>query len=246
MYFRLKITFLLLVVLIIISSCKTAVVNGEKYKVSQSTTYLGHIGHSKSILNTHHTFSARSIPTLQDKVRLDIQILPFTKKLYAVYLDKVAVGQSEITIKYVDSLKVKPEFVKITILDLNSFAGEINSPYNINILNYLVDTKEAVMVSGVAMALPIEDILRIRQADAYYLVNNQDKNYTIVLYKQGKKVDAINLKGVTLAYSLSKFCWAVNNRSQWYIGDIVKDSGGCKGNTNSRIKEKHEENLYKM
>jgi hypothetical protein len=246
MYFRFKITLLLLLVLITISSCKTAVVNGEKYKVSRSATYLGHVGHSKSILNSHHTFSTRSIPTLQDKVRLDIQILPFTKKIYTVYLDKLAAAQSAISVNYVDSLEVKPEFVNITILDLNSFAGEINSPHNNTILKYLVNTKEAVMVSGVAMALPNEDILRIRQADAYYLVNNQDKNYTIVLYKQGKKVDAINLNGVTLAYSLSKFCWAVNDRSQWYIGDIVKDSGGCKGNTNSRIKEKHEENLFKM
>ena len=152
-----------------------------------------------------------------------------------------------ILIKYTDSLAVKPEYVTLNILDRTGFADEINADYNKNIANYLKDTEKTVIVTGIAIALPAEDIAKIKLADTYYLVNNQEKKYTIALYKAGKRTDFLELQsGTVLGYVLGKFCWAVNDRQQWFVGDIVKDNKSCKGNTVAHIKKKERMNLFKM
>ncbi len=242
-----KKSVLIPLLLIFTVCCKTVSVKDEKYKMSGDSPELGHIGHATSRFNTKNTFSTRAIPVLENKIRLNIEILPFTEELSDVYKNKALTNQALSKMVYTDSLATKPEFVKISILDLTALSNEINAPYNKNIFTYLQDTKKAVLVTGIAVLLPNEDIAKLRQADAYYLTNTQEKKYTIVLYKQGKKTDYVDTQGGTqLAYSLSRFCWAVNDKEQWYVGDIVKDNQGCKGNTRKRIKEKEQENLFKM
>ena len=132
-------------------------------------------------------------------------------------------------------------------MDLTGFAGELNAEYNKNVAAYLKDTKKPVVVTGMAVVVPKEDIARIKAADTYYLVNSQDKKYTIVLYKSGKKANTIELQGNTvLGYVLGKFCWGVNDRRQWYIGEVVSDGKSCNGTTRAYIKEKEETNLLKL
>lgn len=237
-----------IVLITALAGCQTAVIKNEKYKISPATTELGSIGHGKSLFNLENDFSTNSFPQLQNKIRLDIQILPFTDKLNKAYLQKLEVNQAQEKINYVDSIPVKPEFVTVTILDLSGYANEINSTYNKNILTYLEDTKEAVMVTRIALTLSNEDIAKIRQADTYYLVNEQHRKFTVDLYKQGKKTDTIDLtSGVLLAYKLGRFCWAENDRHKWYVGDIVEDGHGCRGLTKYEVKQKKAEtNLFKM
>lgn len=237
----------LLIVLLLTVSCKTVSVKDEKYKTSEDSPELGHIGQATSRLNTNNTFSTSAIPILENRIRLHVEILPFTKELNAVYKSKGRNNQTLAKMNYNDSLATKPEFVKISILDLSALSNEINSQYNKNIFTYLQDTKKAVLVTGIATVLPKEDLNKLRQADTYYITNTQEKKYTVTLYKQGKKTEYIDLQdGIQLAYTLSSFCWAVNDKAQWYVGDIVPDSRGCKGNTSRRIKEKKRENLFNM
>jgi len=238
---------IIILVLIITAGCQTAKIKNREYKYSYATTELGSIGEAISMYNLKNDFAAHSFPVLQNKIRLDVQVLPFTKDINKIYTEKAKINPAAVKINYVDSLAVKPEYVTLTIADLNGFATELNADYNKNTFQYLKDTETAVMVTGIAVALTSEDIAKIKMSDAFYLHNNQEKKYTIALYKSGKKTENIELQsGMVLAYTLGKFCWSVSDRLHWYIGDIVKDNKSCKGNTISKIKKKEEKNLYKL
>lgn len=239
--------FTLLFALIFMTGCQTANINHTKYKTSPATTELGSIGHGKSFFNVENDFKTKSYPVLQNKLRLDIQILPFNRRLNKIYEKKFEKNQVQPKIAYIDSLPIKPEFVTVSISDMAGYANEINQPYNKSIITYLEDTKETVVVTRIALSLPTEQINKLRDADTYYLVNDQDKKYTVALYKEGKQIDVIDLQsGTVLAYKLGRFCWGNNNRGQWYIADIVEDAHGCKGTTKDAVEEKKETNLFKM
>ena len=73
---------------------------------------------------------------LENRIRLNIEILPFTEELSDVYKSKALTNQALSKMVYTDSLATKPEFVKISILDLTALSNEINAPYNKNIFTY--------------------------------------------------------------------------------------------------------------
>ncbi|TRW27076.1 hypothetical protein FMM05_00045 [Flavobacterium zepuense] len=237
----------ILFVLLVITGCQTTCIKDKTYKVSEATIELGTIGRASSMYDLDNGFSIHSIPILQNKIRLDIQVLPFTKAINKIYINKTATNPSVIKVNYADSLPVKPEYITVSIMDRTGFANELNAEYNGDIATYLKDTKKTVAITGMALVLPGEELAKIKSADAYYLLNSQDKKYTIALYKAGKKTETIELgSSIPLAYTLGKFCWAVNDRQQWYIGEIVEDNKSCKGNTKTRVEDKEEKNLFKL
>ena len=140
---------------------------------------------------------------------------------------------------FIDSLAIKPELVTIKVLDIAGFVHEINSDYNTEILNLLVNTESSKIISSLAVNLSANEITKIRQADAYYLINNLHKKYSIALFKLGKKVDTIDINSETIvAYQVSSFCWSVSEKGKWYVADIVGEYSSCKGVTEKRITPK--------
>lgn len=237
----------LLLIGLIITGCQTIKIKNQEYKISPATIELGTIGTATSVNNTMNDFAARSFPKIENKIRLDIQILPFNDRINKIYLTKTKENQLPTNIKYVDSLPKKPEFVTVTIMEITALAEEINASYNKNIFTYLKDNDKASIVTSVALTLSNDDLNKLKQADTYYLTNDQDAKYMITLYKQGKKTDIIDLnQGIVLAYTIGKFCWSISDRQQWYIADIVKNDKSCKGNTYSKMKKKEETNLFKL
>jgi hypothetical protein len=240
-----KIMYLLLIAFT--ASCKTASIKNKEYKVSNSTVELGSIGTVTSLSKFKYNYDLRLFPKFEKKIRLDVQILPFNKEINKVYLSKKDGNQSIMKINYVDSLPEKPKFVTISFMDYGNVVEELNGTHNKNVFNYLKDVEKGAIITGLAVLLPDADIARLQQADAYYLVNDQESKYGLVLFKDGKKIDLVNLQAATaLAYTTGKFCWAVNDRHTWYIGDIVNDDKSCLGTTRRKIEEKEETNLFKL
>lgn len=228
-------------------ACQTTKIKNKEYKVSSATVELGSIGTASSFSKFDNDFATRSFPQLHQSIRLDVQIVPFNKKTNQIYAEKLKQDQLQGTVHFIDSLAQKPKFVTFTIIDFARIISEVNSDYNKSIFTYIKDRGDASIVTGIATVLTEEVILKLQQADAYYLVNDQTSKYTVALYKDGKKFDLINLQqGIVLAYTLGEFCWSVNDRHHWYVGDIVSDNKSCKGNTHKRIKKREETNLFKL
>ena len=237
----------LLLIITFFTSCNTLKIKDKEYKTSSTTTEIGSIGYSKSAI-AKNEFTTRVFPKLENKLRVEVSVLPFNKQLNKNYQKKAKFNQNQAKILYADSLDIKPEVVSITILDITGFVNEINTANNKEVSSFLKNTENAKIITSIISTLSNEDISKIKQADTYYLINNQDNKYTLALFKSNKKTEVIDLQsGVVLGYEVSKCCWAMDNKGKWYLGDLVEENSSCKGNTEPKIKEKNTaKSLYRM
>ena len=239
---------LVVAISILLGSCQTVKIKQEQYKKTEAILELGSVGESKSLLGLKNDFNTRTFPKLENKIRVSVESIPFTKALDKAYKAKSKYNQNQGKVVYNDSLPVKPEIVLISVMDVAGFVTELNSENNKEISQLVQNTKKMKVVSNIAVVITKDDLAKIKQVDTYYLINNLDKKYTLQLYKQGKKSDVIDIThGTTVAYKLGKFCWNVNERGKWYIADIVDECEGCKGNTQKFVsKKKKEKSLFDM
>jgi hypothetical protein len=246
-YLHMKNSFFILL-LLVFSACQSTKIKKERYKVSPTTPELGSIGQSKSLFDLQNDFKVKTLPKLENNIRVAVELIPFNKRLNKIYVAKAKFNQNQSKVTYIDSLPSKPELVTIRLLDVTGFVKELNADYNNDVFRLLNDTQNSKVISSVAISLPTEDIAKIRRADSYYLTNSQDTKYILSLYKLGKKTETIDLNsGTVVSYRLSSFCWAATERGKWYIADMTEGTSRCKGNTESRINEKKKsKNLYRM
>lgn len=236
-----------LFVVVILYSCQTVKIGEATYQTTPDKVELGVVGQATTFI-INKDFTAKAYPDLQSKIRVDVRIVPFTKKINKVYEAQKVNNQNLSTVHYIDSLPVKPELVTLSILDSNGFCTELNSLENQAVNKYLRNTKKGKVITAIAVLLKEDDIQKLKNADAFYLYNKQHKKYTLLLYKEGKQIDVIDMHAApVLGYQLSKFCWIEERAGKWQIADIVKDCESCQGNTVKYITEKKEtKNLFKM
>ncbi|MCD0464993.1 hypothetical protein [Flavobacterium sp. ENC] len=239
---------LVVLTLLICVACQTTKIKNETYKIATSSPELGSIGQSQIKNGVENNFAVRTLPKLENNIRVSIDIVPYNKQLNKVYASKAKYNQNQAKVTYVDSLPNKPELVTIKILDVNGLVNELNSQHNSDVLRLLQNTEKTQIITAVAVTLSLDELTKIRQADAYYLTNSLDKKYLITLYKSGKKTDIIDISTqIIIAYQSSKFCWAQSSKTKWYIADIVTDNTNCKGNTKSIVPRKEEDkSLFDM
>ena len=232
---------------LILISCNTAKIKGKEYKISSVNTEIGSIGFSKLAISKND-FTTHAFPNLDNKLRVEVTITPFNKKFNKLYQKKAIFNQSQAKIQYVDSLDTKPELVTISILDIAGFVSEINNGNNKNVIDFLKNTEKAKVVTSLVTVLSTENIAKIKQADTYYIINNQESKYVLGLFKANKKIETIDLQsGVVLAYELSNCCWTIDSKGKWYLADLTDEHSSCKGKTEPKIKDKETtKSLYRM
>ncbi len=229
-------------------ACQSTKIKNDTYKVSDTAPELGSIGLSKLSTKANNEFAVRTLPKLENNIRIAIEVIPFHKKLYKIYKAKARYNQDLSNVAYVDSIPKKPELVTIKILDVLQFVNELNADYNKGAVRYIKDTQNSEVVTSLAFCFSVEDINKIKQADAFYLSNYQDNRHAILLYKLGKKTDTLFISSLNIvAYRLSKFCWGVSERGEWYIADIIDEKESCKGITQKKITTKEKQkSLFDM
>ena len=230
-------------------ACHTTKIKNETYKIAVTSPELGSIGQSNKTNGIENNFSVKAFPKLEKEIRVAIEVIPYNKHLNKIYASKAKYNQNQTKVAYIDSLPQKPELVTIKVLDINGLANELNAAYNSDIISLLQNTKKSQIVTSIAVSLSLDEISKIRHADAYYLTNSQNKRYQITLFKSGKKADIIDMNPETIVgYQSSIFCWAISPKRQWYVADIVTDNTNCKGNTKSIIPtdDKNNKSLFDM
>lgn len=232
---------------IVCTACQTTKIKNDTYTIATSAPELGAIGQSQKNTKQENSFAVRTLPKLENKIRVTIGIVPFNRKLNKVYTSKARYNQNQTKVAYIDSLPKKPELVTIKILDITGLVSELNAAHNEDVFRLLRDTENSKIINSIAVSLSVDEITKIRQSDAYYLINSQEKKYTIALYKSGKKTDIIDINTESIVgYQTSTFCWATNQKRQWYIADIVEGSSNCSGNTQSSPEDKKSKSLFDM
>jgi len=241
-----NIVYLLLIITCF--SCTTTRIKNESYTISDTAPELGSVGFSKVGGRGSSEFEVRTLPKLESPIRITIEVVPFNKRLHRIYKTKAKYNQDQSQVTYVDSLPKKPELVTIRILDVMKLVSEINGEHNKELVRFLTDSQKSQIVTSLAYCFSQEDIAKIKQADAFYLTNYQESKYAISLYKLGKKTETLFVNSLNvLSYRLSKFCWGVTDRGQWYVSDIIDTKTRCKGKTKKRISEKErQDNLFDL
>ncbi len=241
-------SYIFIVFLLTLTSCKTFNISNTNYKTSKNNIEIGSVGFSKSGF-FENSFTTRAFPILNNKIRVSVEIVPFNKQSNKLYLKKSKHNQSQIPINYIDSLELKPELCIIRILDVNGFVSEINNKENKTLSDFLKQTKKSKIINSIVVSLPKDALEKIKQANTYYIDNTQEKKYGLLLFKNGKKTDIIDLQfgSVVLGYELSKCCWSLDKKGQWYLTDLINEYSSCNGNTSTIIREEKEiKNLLKL
>lgn len=238
---------LLVLLVTILVSCQTITVKDTSYSTSNSITELATIGQSSKKINQSLVFKTISFPHFEEKIKLHVDVVPFSKTANKAYINKFKFNQNLTQINYVDSLAVKPEMVMITIADKTTLIAELNSQENKSIKEYLKNNPKTSIVNSVLVVSSKQEIDKFKQADTFYLVQSTTAKYGVALYKNGKKTEVIDLHGYSvIGYELYNFCWSDNERGVWSIGEVVKNNS-CSGKLEKKITEKKKQkNLYKM
>jgi hypothetical protein len=236
------------VLVVVFTACQTIKIKEDTYKISTTSPELGSIGEYSAGFQGQSDFQTRTLPVLENKIRLSIEMVPYNKKLNKVYQSKTKYNQNQVKLAYIDSLPSKPEITILKILDITGLVTELNASYNTAAYKVINDLEKSEIVTSVAVQFSAAEMAKIRQADACYLTNNQEKKYSVSLYKLGKKIENIEINSENIvAYQVGKFCWSEDTRAKWTIADIVSSGSSCKGRTSRKVQEKKkEDNLFKM
>lgn len=185
-------------------------------------------------------FQTTTLPVYKKEILTGVTLTDFNQSTYKAYL-KVSKNNTQ-KITYVDSVDLKPQFIKLEIVDQISVIEELNKEANSQVLKYIENQKSAQIVTAVSLALPKSVVKEIAEAEAVFLVNNKYKQYELSLVRDNKSYKTINFAAATIfGYQLSNFCWGKNDKRRITLFDIVTEASACPDKTNknaNKIKEK--------
>ncbi len=233
--------YLLLVFIITtITGCRSVTVNKVRMHTASTTPIApGVVGVQENRLQSSD-FQVTAIPEYKQPIRLGVTELDFNAATYKAYLKTSKTNSQQIN--FVDSLETKPKFIKLEVLDQLTVISELQKEHNTQTIGYLKNQKDAAIVSTISLAYQADLLNEIGSAEAVFLINDNYKQYSLSLVKNGKSYKTIALSDVTIfGYRLSYFCWGQNDKNRIVIFDIVDEADPCTKNTYrnaSKAKEK--------
>ena len=208
-------------------SCKTLSLDQEsKIKTTQSLE-LGNIGSGKDFL-LQKEFKSASYPKYSNPIKLSVLKIPFNKLNYKSFLKAKAIQSSPVNIKYVDSLKEKPYYIKLKIADKVTLINTLNNKANHGVKNYLELHPQANVITSLSMAFNDQDLKLLERAKSVFLIEEFSKTYALQVQTEENKTKVIPFnQGVVFTYKSSNCCWQGKRRYQPTIVDVVSEFNNC-------------------
>ncbi len=236
----------LLLILILITSCHTIKVNKSAMRTAVTAPIaLGVLGIQQDGV-LHSDFRETAIPIYEKGIKVGVTAETFKSSTYNAYTKSTKKNKQGIT--YIDSIKANPTFLKLDVIDRITMLSEFKKPANASALHYIKNQKNAGVVTSVSIALPEQLIQEITNAEAVFLVNQQYKQYQLSLVKNGKSYKTIDFASATVfGYQLSYFCWGMNGKRKIILSDIVDEVSSCPKNTyRDATKAKEKMDYFKL
>lgn len=233
---------------LILMACNTVRVKNDSYKFSDEAIDFLAIGENRISLDQRYHFESFGFPKIDDKIKLYVEILPYTKKLNKVYIAKEKHNQALLSSKYIDSLKIKPDVLCISIADKSLLVSLLNNQNNKELRDYIQRTQKQVsIITSFVLSVDKATIEKVKQADSYYLEQVNDSKYEVALFINNKKKETIHIPFQNvIAYQTNNFCWVENTKGNWLIGYLVEGDSTCDGDSYKKIQPTKEKSLYKM
>ena len=174
-----------------------------------------------------------------DQLKVTPHKLPFNNESYLTYAKAMQRAGTINTIPYNDSLKYKPKYVRLQLLDKIRMTQLLNEPENKEVMGYLEKDGEIKLVVSIDIAPVEEDIDKLMQADGLLLKPNELGREELVVVsgqeEYGYKLDEF----IVFNYTLATFCWGEDRYHNVRIENIVADDQACPKGTYSKPSKVH-------
>ena len=225
-----KIGFLILFIFLSIG-CKTVSIQNELHSETNENIMLGVVGENKQLF-LERDYIHTAIPKYNEAVKVQIEVLNFSKHSYKSFLKANATQFKTIEINYVDSLEQKPQYLKLEIADRVAILNALNNKENLDVFQFLENKKESHLVTSISIALNESDKQAINNADEVFLEMVGKNSYGLKTYINKKPEQTILFnQGVVFAYQTSNFCWKQNDKYKLEIVDLVESNDKCPNKT---------------
>ena len=209
------------------TSCKTLSVQQERQTKTTQNLQLGAIGvHKNFILEQDYNFTA--FPQFQHPIKVKVNGVPFNKTKMKVFENAKRTQNKDIHVKYVDSVKIKPRFLKLEIADRVAVLKSLNSKGNATIFQFLKTKKNAHLITAISIVFDAETTAKLSTAQEVFLEHTGINNYVLKTYENTKEQHSIYFnEGVVFGYQTSNACWKENKKRQLEIVDFVESNDRC-------------------
>jgi len=236
----------LLLLMICFVSCKTVSVQQELQQITVNSKILGSVGEQKDFV-LEQSYNNIAFPNYQNPIKIDVTSVSFTKATFKMFLKAKEGQKSNVSVNYIDSLKVKPHFLKLKLADKVEIISALNSKYNKDIKDYLFNKNESHIVSGISLALNQNEMNTIINSDEVFLEHTGIKSYAINCYKNSELLQTLLFnQGVVFTYKTSSFCWQEDDKYQLKIVDITETNKCPKSTSSSAKQAKKNINYFKF
>lgn len=239
-----KISFIV-VVAILLFSCKTITVNNKLQQTTKQVVELGVIGSTKKGL-LNNNFIATTVPLYKQKIRVHANTTTFTKTTFKAYANATKQQNKTLKATYIDSVEVKPTYTTLQIVDKVAILKQLNANYNKEVSQYLQNTTNNSLVTELSVYFSTLEKNSIAQADEIYLINKKAQKYNLQLVKNGNVFMTLNIaKAIPFAYKTRTFCFK-KEYGKITIVNLVSANESCTNDSYRNVKRLHKkENLFK-
>lgn len=190
---------------------------------------LGGIGIARLSL-IESNYNAVAVPSYQNPVRLQANLIPFGKSAYKNFSKAKKVQASNVKVNYVDSLPQKPNYVTLQIADKVEVLKALNSKKNAAIKSFMTNKPDSELIIELSVVFNNINLKKLMAAESIFLVETSYKTYALELYSRGKKQGLISIgEGVVFGYDKAHPCWQEDDHHQLKIVDLVE--GSCSKDT---------------
>jgi len=233
-------------VLLVIVSCQSMSSILNLNSTENQAVELGNIGYSENFF-FEDGFENIAIAKFNNPIKVSVLLADFKKTDFKKYLETKTSQSSKIEVKYVDSLKIKPQYAIITITDKVSIIDALSTSENSTLKELLTYQNQSEIITSISAALNQDQIKQIISADEAFLVASGIKSYALQLYidKQPKQLIKFN-EMVVFDYKSSCMCWQENTQRQLKIVDLVENSDCPKDTYKSAKRAKKKIDYFKF
>ncbi|MDB9954028.1 hypothetical protein OAD49_00515 [Flavobacteriaceae bacterium] len=227
------------------TSCRTLSVQQERQIKTTQNLELGTIGvHKNFMIEQDYNFTA--FPQFQHPIKVHVTGVPFNKSKLKAFENAKSAQNKAIVVKYVDSVKLKPRFLKLEIADRVAVLKSLNSKENTDVFQFLQNKTNAHLISTISVVFEAEIAAKLSTAQQVFLEHTGINNYVLKTYDNNKEQHSIHFsEGVVFGYQISNVCWKENKKRQLEIVDFVESDDRCPINTHRQAKKAKKKINYK-
>lgn len=238
LYFAISIAIIFL-----LTSCGSLMLDKELvYKTNQSIQLVD-IGIKKNEL-LKSQFNPLGGVQLKENIAVNISVHDFSKSQFKVYQQAAKLQNKKVLLKYVDSLELKPVFIRVSVKDRVGVLKALKSSTNLELLNYIKSKPKSSIVMETAMVMPSQWMREYANSKGLFIVTNNNGGLDLGMYLEDGSERTISCSDATVfSYKKLSFCWEENNRGAVILQNFVAQGTSC-GKGSSKKYENVVSNQY--